>query len=127
MAERKTILVVDDDVNVLAAVSACLIDAGYIVLSATGGPRGLERALEFPGDIDVLLSDFRMPGMSGAELAAAIAVQRPGIRVLLMSGYPDRLVLQDQWAFLQKPFRLSKLRAAVAELVCCAGVTESNL
>ena len=56
---------------------------------------------QFKGEIQVLLSDFQMAGMSGIDLATAITVDRPKLKVLLMSGFPSGLlVLNDGWHFL---------------------------
>ena len=64
------------------------------------------------------LSDFQMPGMTGVDLATQITLQRPQIKVLLMSGYPSgMLVLNEGWQFLPKPFIPSQLRALIVGLV----------
>lgn len=114
---KKTILLVDDDPGILSVVSQLLND-DYSILVANSGTSGLERSHEFKGQIDLLLSDFQMPGMSGIELATAITMDRPGIKVLLMSAFPaGMLVLNEGWHFLAKPFVASQLRALVAGLV----------
>ena len=116
--DRKTILVVDDDPQVLKLVSTVLIQHQYDVLNANSGPEALQVAEENPGNIDLLLSDFQMPGMSGVELATALSRTRPDIKVLLMSGFPDgMLVLNEGWHFLAKPFIASQLSSLVAGLV----------
>jgi two-component system, cell cycle sensor histidine kinase and response regulator CckA len=84
---KKTILVVDDDAAILAAVSELLTNSGYNVLRAATGSKGLEVSREFEGDIKLLLSDFQMPGMSGTDLATAMTLDRPDLKVLLMSGF----------------------------------------
>jgi DNA-binding NtrC family response regulator len=116
--QQKTILVVDDDASILAVVSELLIDGGYNVLTARTGAKGLEQSREFKGTINLLLSDFQMPGMSGVELATAMTQQRPEIKVLLMSGFTDgMLILNEGWHFLTKPFVASQLRALVLGLI----------
>ena len=115
---QKTILVVDDDAAVLAVVSELLIDSGYDVLTASTGAMGLAESRNFKGKIDLLLSDFQMPGMSGIDLATVMTVDRPQLKVLLMSGFTDgMLVLNEGWHFLAKPFIASQLRALVSGLV----------
>jgi len=90
----------------------------FVVLTATSGDDGLARSRAYMGDIALLLSDFQMPGMNGMELATAITLERPDIRVLLMSGFPaGMLVLNEGWHFLAKPFIPSQLRALVVGLV----------
>jgi YesN/AraC family two-component response regulator len=59
-----------------------------------------------------------MPGMSGVDLATAMTRERPQLKVLLMSGFPEgMLVLNEGWHFLAKPFVASQLRALVTGLV----------
>jgi DNA-binding response OmpR family regulator len=109
-----TILVVDDDPSILAVVSELLIDGGYHVLTARTGAKGLEQSRKFKGTIDLLLSDFQMPGMSGVDLATVMTQERSNLKVLLMSGFTDgMLVLNEGWHFLAKPFVASQLRALV--------------
>ena len=117
--EQKTILVVDDQPELLRAVSGFLsATKEFVVLTATSGDDGLARSRAYMGDIALLLSDFQMPGMNGMELATAITLERPDIRVLLMSGFPaGMLVLNEGWHFLAKPFIPSQLRALVVGLV----------
>jgi len=117
--QQKTILVVDDQPELLRAVSGFLsATKEFVVLTATSGDDGLARSRAYMGDIALLLSDFQMPGMNGMELATAITLERPDIRVLLMSGFPaGMLVLNEGWHFLAKPFIPSQLRALVVGLV----------
>jgi CheY-like chemotaxis protein len=114
---KKNILVVDDNADTLKFVSEFLA-RNYVVLTATNGKEALQQSNDFKPEIHLLLSDFQMPGMSGVELATRITVQRPNIKVLLMSGFPEgMLVLNEGWHFLAKPFIPSQLRTLVAGLV----------
>ena len=115
---QKTILVVDDDPAILQFVSTLLVPGNYNVLTAPTGQDALRQASAYKGEIDLLLSDFQMPGMSGIELATKIAAKRPLLKVLMMSGFTDgMLVLNEGWHFLAKPFVASQLRALVQGLV----------
>ena len=116
---KKTILVVDDDANTLAVVSELFVDSEYNILTASTGSKGLQLSREFKGEIDLLLADFQMPGgMSGVDLATAMTLDRPQLEVLLMSVFPDgMLVLNEGWHFLAKPFVTSQLQALVVGLV----------
>ena len=116
---KKTILVVDDEPQILSVVSEVLADVDYNILTARTGSMGLQQSREFKGEIDLLLSDFQMPGgMSGVDLATAMIIERPKLKVLLMSGFPGgMLVLNEGWHFLAKPFVTSQLRALVAGLI----------
>ena len=112
----KTVLVVDDEPQILSIVSGFLCDQ-YHILTASSGAEALHQSEEFKGDIHVLLSDFQMAGMTGIELATRITLARPKIKVLLMSGYSEGLlVLNEGWHFLPKPFILSQLRSLVGGL-----------
>jgi len=114
---KKTVLVVDDDADILQSVTA-MLERDYNVLGAGGGKQALQLSQDFKSEISLLLSDFQMPEMSGIELATQIDAQRPGIKVLLMSGYPaGMLVLNEGWHFLAKPFIPSQLRALVTGLI----------
>jgi DNA-binding response OmpR family regulator len=102
----QTILVVEDHPLLLAVVKEILEDAHFIVLAASSPQKALRIEASFKGTIDLLLSDVMMPGMNGPDLAKKIKAQRPQIRIILMSGYPNGalLILNYGWHFIQKPF-----------------------
>jgi two-component system, cell cycle sensor histidine kinase and response regulator CckA len=79
-------------------------------------------ASKFPGEIQLLLTDMVMPGISGRELASRIMISRPGIRVLYMSGYTENVMtsggmLEHGLAFLQKPFSPAVLIRKIREIL----------
>ena len=114
---KKTILVVDDDAIILSFVAECLA-VNYDVLTAASGEQALQQSKDFKDEIHLLLSDLQMPGMTGIALATQITAQRPHLKVLLMSGFSDgMLVLNEGWHFLPKPFIPSQLRTLVAGLI----------
>jgi CheY-like chemotaxis protein len=116
--QQRTILVVDDDPAILKFVSGLLVDAGYHVLTAGSGAAALQQSTAYEGEIHLLLSDFQMPAMSGIEIATRMSVDRPQLKVLLMSGFTGgMLVLNEGWHFLAKPFVPSQLRALILGLV----------
>jgi DNA-binding NtrC family response regulator len=115
---RKTVLVVDDDPNILNSVCALLADSNYKVLRAHGGEEAFQQSKDYKHEIHLLLSDFQMAGMSGVELATKMTCDRPHLKVLLMSGFTEgMLVLNEGWHFLAKPFINSQLRALIVGLV----------
>lgn len=117
--DQKTIFIVDDDAAVRSCVSELLADKAYHILTWGTGEEALLQSKAYKGEIHLLLSDFQMPGMSGVELATAMTADRPQLKVLLMSGFPEgMLVLNEGWHFLAKPFIASQLRALVAGLAC---------
>ena len=116
--QQGTILVVDDDPTILEFVSGLLVDGDYHVLTASSGAAALQQSREYKGEIHLLLSDFQMPAMSGIELATRMCVDRPQLKVLMMSGFTEgMLVLNEGWHFLAKPFVPSQLRALILGLV----------
>jgi len=120
----KTILLVDDDAGVQAIVSRNLKDY-YNILIASSGVEALQRSRDFAGEIHLLLTDFVMAGMNGVELASQITVQRPEIKVLLMSGYTNgTLALNEGWHFLTKPFNPLQLRLLIADLTSSRPISD---
>jgi two-component system, cell cycle sensor histidine kinase and response regulator CckA len=107
----ETILIVDDDNDVLNFVVAVLKMADFNVLRAKGGESALKTASEYAGRIDLLLTDLKMPKMSGPDLAEMVKRTRPEIRVMFMSGLAngDLPVLNYGWEFIGKPFVPGKL------------------
>src|SRR6185369_7648077 len=83
----ETILVVEDEAAMLEVTRRLLADAGYEVLTASGGEGALRIASGYAGEIHLLLTDVVMPGMLGKEVAVKVAQLRPQIAVLYMSGY----------------------------------------
>ena len=108
------ILIVDDDPEVRVIVAEFLENFGYRVLQASGGVEALSLLARTP-DVRMLITDVRMPQMSGLELAD-LATQRQGdLKVILISGY--FVPQQVERRILRKPFRMKELEAAIeAEL-----------
>src|SRR5258708_9116851 len=99
------ILVADDEPLVRNLAGAVLSDAGYRVLNAADGEQALEVSRQYDGSIDFLLTDITMPKMDGIELSLRIVQERPGIKVLMMSGVVSTELDPDQGGrFLRKPF-----------------------
>jgi two-component system CheB/CheR fusion protein len=89
-----TVLVVDDDEIVRRLAVHILKRAGYKVLEAAGGPEALGIAAQNGADIDLLLTDVVMPHMNGKELADRLTSQKPGMKVVYMSGHLDDSITQ---------------------------------
>jgi len=118
----ETILLAEDDPSVRAVVSDVLTQKGYRVLRAADGQAALEMARGQSREIHLLVTDLVMPGMTGRELAEALTAERPGVRVLYMSGYTDDAVvrhgvLSEGMPYLQKPFTPRALSAKVREVL----------
>jgi CheY-like chemotaxis protein len=114
----ETILVVEDDPDVAEMAEAALGGLGYRTITAGDGPAALD-LLRAGADVDLLFTDVVMPhGMTGVALARAARALRPGLRVLLTSGYAanDRQAIAGDiavWPFLSKPYRQGDLAAKV--------------
>ena len=114
--DDKVILVVDDDHTILRFICSVLCLRGYTrLLAANDSSQALKLADRYSGRIDLLLSDVIMPpGAEGPELAGRLTRRRPGISVLLMSGYSRQsLPMEPGWQFLQKPFKPAELIQSV--------------
>lgn len=119
---RETILLVEDDATVREVTREILISEGYTVLEAVNGQTALELAMQFEEAIDLVVTDVRMPGVSGYEVAEKLRILRPGLRVLFISAYTDddRVLAAAQgtgFAYLQKPFTVDGLLEQVRTLL----------
>ncbi|HEX5386954.1 MAG TPA: PAS domain-containing protein [Gemmatimonadales bacterium] len=127
------LLVVEDEDAVRSLAGRVLAGLGYLVLEAANGREALEIAREYPGSIDLLVTDVVMPEMGGLDLIDALLALRPGIGVVVMSGYmePDhaRGTLRDAGIpFLPKPFSPDGLSRQVRDVLDAraAGVTHHS-
>ena len=103
-------LLVDDDVAVREVTSTIVAEAGYRVIEAASGPDALDR-LNRNGPVDLMVTDYAMPGMNGHELAHAARAHQKSLKVLFVTGYADLTALGDvaEANILLKPFRGAKL------------------
>ena len=115
------ILLVDDHAGVRATTAALLEDLGHQVAHATDGAQALELFHEDPGGFDLLISDYAMPRISGAELVRQLRAERPGMPALIITGYaePDGPVQPDTGdvLVLSKPFTPEQLHASLHSAV----------
>ena len=118
-ADRRVVLLAEDDVMVRNMVRLILEGAGFQVLAAADGMEAVTLSRQFPGRIDVLLTDFDMPHMNGSSLIEHIQPERPGILVLVISGsLTDPLQINDvEVRLLQKPFSAEALVQTIRSLV----------
>jgi len=116
--DQKTILIVDDDPYNLDSLSALLAEGDYRVLRAGSVAEACRQSKDYKNEIHLLLSNFRMAGMSGVDVAEKIRGERPRLKVLLMSGFTEgMLVLDEGWHFMAKPGVHSQLRALIGRLI----------
>jgi PAS domain S-box-containing protein len=119
---RGTVLLTEDEEQVRQMIRIILEMGGYRVLEAPGGAEALALYEQHEGQIDLIMTDVVMPGMSGRELAQSLETLHPGIRVLYMSGYTDDAIvrhglLDQEITFLQKPFTPEALMRKVREVL----------
>lgn len=112
--QTRTILVVDDEKNVVSFISEMLTLRGYVAIRAESAREALEAAADLPGPLDLLLADVVMPSMNGRDLAGRIARLRPETKVLFMSAYSDEIITSHGVVpagveLIRKPFRLDDL------------------
>jgi PAS domain S-box-containing protein len=119
LRSRATVLVVDDDADLRSVLVNSLDTLGYRVIEAADGTSGLA-ALEQQRP-DMMVVDFAMPGMNGAEVAKAARERWPGLPVVLTSGYADTDAIEQAVGkgakVLRKPFRIDELLGAVSDAV----------
>jgi two-component system, cell cycle sensor histidine kinase and response regulator CckA len=104
-SERKITVLFAEDEEVLRNLFERVFKLnGFHVMTACDGKEALQLANDYDGHIDLLVSNVYMPQMTGPELARELRKSRPDLRVMLMSGNPDGLLLLDKgWIFLSKP------------------------
>ena len=116
------ILCVDDEPGVLSAVSRCFMETPYEVLTALSGNEGLE-LLRQVGPVDLVISDFRMPGMNGVEFLQQVMKRWPATRRVILSAYTDSEILLAAvnegrvHRFFTKPWSNERLLSEVAGLL----------
>lgn len=111
-----TILIVDDEQGYRDLLHMELSDQGYLVLTAAGGPEALEILKK--ENVGLIITDMKMPKMDGLEVLIAGRQLRPGIPVILMTGYAVEERVQEALSrkasvCLRKPFQMSELHTAL--------------
>ncbi|MFL2771891.1 MAG: PAS domain-containing protein [Rhodospirillaceae bacterium] len=116
-----TILLVEDEDAVRVFATRALKNKGYNVLEARTGEQAMD-ILRDTEDLDLLITDMMMPGMDGGTLARFVRVERPGVRIILISGYSEEVARGDvvdssDIHFLPKPFSLGQLATKVKDVL----------
>lgn len=116
MPNNTDILVVDDDPLLRLGIVSMLRDLGYRVIAVQDPLRALPMVHQGLG-VDLLITDYSMPGMTGVELARRMSQERPGLQVLIMTGHQQ---LEDNldadWRKLTKPFTEADLRQEIESM-----------
>jgi two-component system, cell cycle sensor histidine kinase and response regulator CckA len=108
-----TVLVVDDDPRILTVVAIILAARGYRVLKSAGPADAIKIFEEKSAEIDILLLDVTMPGMTGPELNVRLQELKPNLPALFMTGYAEAASIPIN--VLEKPFRMDDLLERIAE------------
>lgn len=111
--DGRLVLVVDDDSMLREVVGRAIGDAGYRVLLAASGEEALTLASTLDGQLGLVVTDVRMPGMDGLTLALRLLRLRPGLPVVFMSGYTAHERSTFPGPMLAKPFTLDQLLAQI--------------
>jgi len=116
------ILIVDDDEGIRVSLKIVLERDGYEVFVAGRGTEGIEVVRQFPEDIEMVISDFKMPGMDGLETLTEISRINPDIIRVILTGYAtlDRAIETVNLGidgFLTKPFNNNEIRASIRGIV----------
>jgi PAS domain S-box-containing protein len=120
--QGETVLVVDDEPTVRMLVAEVLEELGYAAMEASDGPSGL-RLLQSDVRIDLLVTDVGLPGgMNGRQMADAARINRPGLKVLFITGYAENAVvgnghLEQGMHVMTKPFEMEVLAQRIKELI----------
>ena len=130
-ARRRCLLLVDDEANILSALRRLLRPDGYEILSAGCGEQGLELLARQP--VDVIISDQRMPGLSGADFLRQARILRPDTIRIMLSGYTELQSVTDAvnegaiYKFLTKPWNDDHLRAHLRDAFHLKEIADDNL
>ncbi len=113
------VLVADDEITILYLVTGLMQAEGYVVLSASDGHQALELSRDYPGGIDLVITDMEMPRLNGSDLCSHLLAERPGIKALVMSGDDVNDLRRRNLAgpVLVKPFDATTLKARVRALL----------
>lgn len=117
----ETVLIVDDEESIRMLVAETLVDLGYTALEAADGPTAM-KALAGDQHIDLLVTDVGLPGMNGRQLADAVRLNRPNLKVLFITGYAENAVLNHGHLdrgmhVITKPFTMEALATRIKELI----------
>ncbi len=119
---NETILLVEDERQVLETTKGVLVESGYNVFTAARPSEALDLVKEYKGPLHLLITDVVLPGMSGKELERKVVQMFPGLKTIFMSGYTPNAIVQNcvldpGVAFLNKPFSASELIDKIKEVL----------
>lgn len=117
--QKKTILVIEDDLDVLSMMVKHLEHMGYVVITATDGMEGLKKLNS--EEYDLVITDIVMPYVSGVGVVSEVKAKRPQIPVIAITGFgeePEAVAMEKKAdKVLAKPVRMSALKEYIADLL----------
>jgi DNA-binding response OmpR family regulator len=121
-AARPTVLVVDDEEDLRDIIQRMLERRGFDTLIAGDPQQAIAVCRDHPGEIDILVTDLGLPGVSGGELSRSATKLRPGMRVVYISGLPKDMAVADglideNALLVKKPFSTESLVGALRTVV----------
>jgi len=122
MGDQIRILFVDDEKNVLRSLERTFLDEDYEILTANSGPEGLQTLHDVP-DIQVVISDYRMPEMNGVEFLRQVRKQWPDTVRIVLSGYADSASIVSAinegqiYKFIPKPWNDDELKVTIVNAI----------
>ena|SRR5438105_4455907 len=120
---RARILLVEDEKFLRDVIRRVLLDKGYEVFTSRDASEALRQFWGLDGKIDLLITDVILPGRNGARLAAELSKKKPALKIVLISGYPERMVRHCQrhttptLFYLPKPFTTEVLTGKIHEVL----------
>ena len=117
---RGTILIVDDEPDVVFFISRVCQPQGYHTITASSGIEALKYIQELPGRIDLVLLDLRMPGMGGIEVLKSIRKHQPELPVIILTALPDKRTECESLgieAYVTKPYSLEELYRHITRVI----------
>jgi signal transduction histidine kinase/CheY-like chemotaxis protein len=123
---NETIMVVDDESNIVTMVRQILTELGYRVIDAASSRKALILSDQYAQAIDMVLTDIIMPELNGPDLVRMLRQKRPALKALYMSGYANNAaaqigVLKPDTSFLQKPFSSETLTHCIRKVLDAPG------
>jgi CheY-like chemotaxis protein len=116
-SRARTVLLVDDEPSIRRLLSGALTRRGLKVVEAGDGTEALEAFHGAAGDVDLLITDMRMPRLGGCELVRALRSRRPDLKILCITGFPPNVSSDLDVAMLVKPFTCHDLMTTVGSLL----------
>jgi len=129
-SRQRTLLIVDDEDNIVSSLKRLLRRDGYHIVTANSGAQGLQCLAQF--DVDVIISDQRMPGMTGVEFLRRTKELYPDTIRMVLSGYTELQSITDAinegaiYKFLTKPWDDERVRAHIQEAFRQKGMADEN-